>query len=370
MVLNRNIQKPLQEQIADHLDSRMRSGEFSADEKLPSLRALAQEYGVSHETIKTAMGLLKGRHLVRIVPNRGVYVASGLKGNGRDTGFVGLIIDLGRQRPRSTVVAPLYGEFLVLVSEELNRYGYHLTGNYICIEEENDKRILANLIEDKIDGLIIVNLFYPRLYDFVRDHFHPVVSLLPAEPFDEFDQVGIDNYRTYFKVATNLLERGVKSIRILNGPNPHYNFSELSRGITDACRQGGNDSPDAEDFIIAASGWEHHDAENRIEQWLDQGGGADLLIGSNDNMALGALNALQNRGIRVPRDVQVLGGRNTSLCSMVRPQLSSVDWHYRELARLAVDRLVKRMEGDGSARVNLQINGSLVERGSVKRDHS
>jgi LacI family transcriptional regulator len=368
MVLNRNIQKPLQEQMADLLEAGIKSGEFAPDEKLPSLRALAKEYQVSHETINSAMGLLKSRRLVKIVPNRGVYVASGLNGNNRETGFVGLIIDLGKQRPKSSVVAPLYGDFLALISEELNRYGYHLTGNYICIEEEKDKQILANLIENKIDGMIMVNLFYPRLHDFVRDNFYPVVSLLPAEPFDEFDQVNIDIYRTYYKTTAKLLERGVKSVRMLNGPNPHYNFDEMARGVADACRNGGIDSPAAEDFILISPGWDHDDAEVRIEEWLDEGAKADLLIGANDNLALGALNAFQNRGVKIPGDVQVLGGRNTPLCSMVRPQLASVDWHYRELVRITVERLVKRIEGNDSAPMNLQIGGSLVERGSLRKE--
>lgn len=367
-MLNRNINKPLQEQMADLLEARIKSGDFPENEKLPSLRALAQEYEVSHETVNTAMSLLKNKRLVKIVPNRGVYAASGINGNSRETGFVGLIIDLGKKRSKDSVVAPLYGDFLALISEELNRYGFYLTGNYICIEEEKDKQILANLIENKIDGMIIVNLFYSRLHDFVRDNFYPVVSLLPAEPFDEFDQVNIDIYRTYYKVTLKMIERGVKSIRMLNGPNPHYNFNKITRGVTDACRKAGISSPDAEDFILTSPGWDHENAEKRVEAWLDEGGETELLIGSNDNMSLGALNAFQNRKVKVPGDIQVLGGRNTTLCSMVRPQLASVDWHYRELVRIAVERLVKRIEGSDEAPVNLQIGGSLIERGSLRKE--
>ena len=364
-MLNRNTQRSLQKQLADILEKRISSGKFQKEDKLPSLRSLAQEFDVSHETVNAAMAILKTRNIVNIIPNRGVYVSSrnipGVKG----TGFIGFVLDLGAHRPQLSEVDPLYGELFGLISQELNQHNYHLAGNYICFEEQKDKDILTSLVNDKIDGLIICNLFNPNLHRFVHDNFSPVVALLPAEYFDEFDQVGMDYYRTYYNVAGYYYRKGIKRIKVFNGPDPHYNSHLMLRGIQDAIYKESGEEISLDKLLLSSGGWNHVDAEKYIYNWLTAENTAELLICCNDNLALGAINAIHKKGLKVGRDIQVVGGRNTTLCTMVRPEITSIDYHYTELVKMAVQQLIKRIEGDNSSPLSLKINGHLIERDST-----
>ena len=68
--------EPLYRQVAALLRGRITSGEFTG--RLPSLKTIAQEYGVSHITAEKAMDLLKEDGLVVVVVGRGAYVKKDL----------------------------------------------------------------------------------------------------------------------------------------------------------------------------------------------------------------------------------------------------------------------------------------------------
>lgn len=63
---------PLYQQVADILRARIERGEITT--RLPSLKTITQEYGVSHVTAEHAMGLLRDAGLVETVVGRGTFV--------------------------------------------------------------------------------------------------------------------------------------------------------------------------------------------------------------------------------------------------------------------------------------------------------
>ena len=72
MTVDHDSPEPLYRQVAALLRGRITSGEFTG--RLPSLKTIAQEYGVSHMTAEKAMDLLKEERLVVVVVGRGAYV--------------------------------------------------------------------------------------------------------------------------------------------------------------------------------------------------------------------------------------------------------------------------------------------------------
>jgi DNA-binding GntR family transcriptional regulator len=66
--------EPLWRQVADHLAGRITAGEFTR--RLPSVRTLADQYGVSHTTVSDAMRELSQRGLVVTTQGRGTFVAT------------------------------------------------------------------------------------------------------------------------------------------------------------------------------------------------------------------------------------------------------------------------------------------------------
>ncbi|WP_291278373.1 LacI family DNA-binding transcriptional regulator [Galactobacter sp.] len=90
----------------------------------------------------------------------------------------------------------------------------------------------------------------------------------------------------------------------------------------------------------------------------------DAIIAVNDMAAIGALTAVDEAGLRVARDVAVVGFDNSTLASMPRIDLTSVDPHNDEIGRLAARTALTLMRGDEPSQLEQVITPHLVIRGS------
>jgi LacI family transcriptional regulator len=88
------------------------------------------------------------------------------------------------------------------------------------------------------------------------------------------------------------------------------------------------------------------------------------LLCANDRMAMGAYDAIRERGLRIPHDIAVVGYDNQEIiAAFVRPPLTTVALPFDEMGAAAV-RMLAAMQA-GSAGEHLVIAGALVERASV-----
>lgn len=104
------------------------------------------------------------------------------------------------------------------------------------------------------------------------------------------------------------------------------------------------------------------DGENATLRIIDSGSSFDALFCANDATALGAMSALIRRQIRIPDDVQIIGYDNTPDAEFSNPRLSTVDPSISQYAKLSVDRLIARIEGDTSAAHTYVTDFDIVHR--------
>lgn len=91
--------------------------------------------------------------------------------------------------------------------------------------------------------------------------------------------------------------------------------------------------------------------------------GAAVLAG-NDEIALGIMDVARNAGLRVPRDLRVIGFDDSRLCRLVDPMLSSVSVPIAEATRRAVRLLVERLADPSLEPEHVRLTTSLVLRAS------
>jgi DNA-binding LacI/PurR family transcriptional regulator/signal transduction histidine kinase len=85
------------------------------------------------------------------------------------------------------------------------------------------------------------------------------------------------------------------------------------------------------------------DARDKVAQFLDSGPAIDAIVAANDLMAVGAMRALADRGIDVPREVSVTGFDDTEDSRFSVPPLTTVRQPAAELGRMAVDKIAARL---------------------------
>lgn len=107
------------------------------------------------------------------------------------------------------------------------------------------------------------------------------------------------------------------------------------------------------------------DGEQAMHHLLSLDVPPDALLAYNDLTAIGALRALTRAHVRVPADVAVAGIDDIEEGRFSNPTLTTVAPDKREIGRLAVRRLVARIEGDGGPPTHVQPAFNLVERESA-----
>jgi DNA-binding LacI/PurR family transcriptional regulator len=95
--------------------------------------------------------------------------------------------------------------------------------------------------------------------------------------------------------------------------------------------------------------------------------GTTAVFAANDVMAMGAIAAVRDAGLRVPEDVSVIGNDETPLASSPLVRLTTVDPHNDEVGRLAVERLVSLIGGPTAepAPTRTLVQPSLVVRSTT-----
>jgi DNA-binding LacI/PurR family transcriptional regulator len=99
---------------------------------------------------------------------------------------------------------------------------------------------------------------------------------------------------------------------------------------------------------------------------LDRGAAPDAVFAYNDLMALGAMRALVERGLRVPQDVSVVGFDDIEEGRFSTTALTTVSPDKQAIARLAVERVVARLTGSPQIQAErIQPGYTLVAREST-----
>lgn len=111
--------------------------------------------------------------------------------------------------------------------------------------------------------------------------------------------------------------------------------------------------------------WTRRGGALAMRAMLDAGTTPDGLVCATDTMAFGAMRELSARGISIPDDVKVIGFDNSDDCRYSTPTLTSIDTRQDRTAEIAVEQLIRRIEGDRSPFVRIVPDFSIEQREST-----
>lgn len=219
----------------------------------------------------------------------------------------------------------------------------------------------------KADGLILLGYgdyleARSRLERLVQQGTH-FVRWGAAQPGQPGVSIGCDNFQGGHDITAHLLAQGCRRIAFLGHASNHYpEFEERYRGYAQALEAAGL-APDAQLQIDAVTS--EQSGQEAADALLARGVAFDAIFGASDLIAIGAMKALHERGVRVPEDCLVVGFDDIPLASFVNPGLSTVQQDTKQAGALLVERLLQLIAGE--AVDNLTIPVKLALRGSSRR---
>ena len=163
------------------------------------------------------------------------------------------------------------------------------------------------------------------------------------------DHVVIDNVAAAREITAHLIRLGRRRIAAIGSQRTPEGASARLRlaGYADALTEAGLGYDEA--LVAPAPAWHRADGAAAMRGLLDSGVRPDAVFCFNDTLALGALRALHEAGLRVPEDVAVAGFDDIEDGRFSIPTLTTVAPDKAQIARLAVELLAERLDGDRAA---------------------
>ena len=278
----------------------------------------------------------------------------------------------------AVVVTDLAGQFFQSVIRAVNAVaddnGYSLSIFNSDRSVTKEKNLLREVLSAQYDGVLLDTVIstaqIPEYAEYLRrlflnddEKFVPLTILeRDFSPYG-FDSVCVNIYEGGLNAMQHLYDQGCRRIAFL-APPP--SFDERIRAYYDSLdRFGLKYDPKLEESTL----FSYFSGYTAMKKILDSGVPFDGLFSGNDELAVGAYQAMQEAGISIPQDVRVIGFDNIFLANILSPSLSSINVPKSTMGRLAAENLFRRIEeGHQELPVKIQLPTQLVIRTSTDPD--
>ncbi|NIA07919.1 MAG: substrate-binding domain-containing protein, partial [Actinobacteria bacterium] len=354
------------EQFAESIESEISSGGLRAGDAIPSIRSIMKSSSLGMSTVARGLKILEKRGVIRCHARRGYFVQETKHTdralNSRQVAFVTPVI-------RETTNAYAKG-----LTEGIRGQDRVLVVHCSLMDGQRYRLAMKHLIELPPGGIVILPLpqgVCPDEFKSIAAKNIPCVvigsgvddQVLDCDRVFKGVQIGAE------KLCQYLLDRGYREFQLLL-TTPHVApgrdvFQECvhqwleDRGakITGEYIYDPLMLPHLSDYSLEAL---IKDYKDFVSSLLTKGERLKMLICNDDYAALGAIAALEERGLKVPDDVAVASGLRGEGLPFGIPDFTTIDYHRELMGRLAGQVLKKRMEGgEGPPEIH-HVGGELI----------
>ncbi|MEU1529869.1 LacI family DNA-binding transcriptional regulator [Streptomyces fagopyri] len=260
---------------------------------------------------------------------------------------------------------PIFAQQAERVENELNPYG--LT-SIICPVYPGTPRE-RDYVESLVDAGVAAIVFLSssntlrdedhRMVQFVESRGIPYVSINGGFPESDAPVVSTDDWRAAELAVGHLHDLGHRKIGLLAGPTGNVPADRRVEGFLTAMERRGLDDPET---LVARQHFNVEGGQQAAATLLALG--ATGLVASSDEMAFGAYRAAERVGLRVPKDVSVVGYDDSPVLDFIGPPLTTVRQPIERIAenigRIVTSLIANRAVGSEEILVEpeLRLRGS------------
>lgn len=252
--------------------------------------------------------------------------------------------------------------------EEIGRmYDYDIVLCSSYGNEETELKFMQLLLRKQAEGIILVSeiLNYAAI-DYMKDIKVPFVYLNRHYEVLDFPTVKISNEDATSKVMDYLLSQNHKRIlyvsedKDLEQTVEKYKLSTYSKSM---------ESIGEDPIIYKIVGNKLNDAYSHGAEVLDLIKENDItaVFCSQDEIAIGLISYLYDKGIKVPDDISVVGYGDIKLASIYRPKLTTIREPYYDFGAVAIRRILKDIKGESIEEQTINLPVHLMVRESVRK---
>jgi LacI family transcriptional regulator len=269
-----------------------------------------------------------------------------------------------------SLIHPFFAEVARALSNVIRDKGYSLIVSSSEEDPEIEKEEISRLLARRLDVLVIASSG-SNLEQFER-------MVAKARPFVLIDRnltglganfVGIDDEKVGWLATEHLIAVGCRRVAHIRGRDNTTGIGRLE-GYRQALRHYG--VPYSEDYVVRAN---HTDTETTsqgaaaMRMLLERDPRPDGVFCFNDPLAIGAMSAIFESGLRIPEDIALIGCSNLPNNDCLRVPLSSIDQHSQMIGQRAAELVLSLIESKQMPRPRtIILEPTLVVRSSTQRN--
>lgn len=279
----------------------------------------------------------------------------------------GLASDLKKSKTKtialilSNISSPFFSEIIRGVQDITLENGYDLIA---CSALEAEESVAVKFLKEKrVDGVIVFahTISDEIILESVRQGF-PIVVMDRYIDHPQIINISIDNVLGGFLATEHLIQLGHRDIGMITGPEESYDNRQRLIGYEKALKKY-DLSPSPRWNICGHFTQEGGYKATKI--LIMQGNLPTAIFFANDEMAIGGLKALKEKGIKVPEEMSLIGFDDILLSQYVQPPLTTIRQPEYDVGALAA-HLVFQVLGGQKPNHNFKFETELVIRDSSK----
>ncbi|MRS03678.1 LacI family transcriptional regulator [bacterium] len=165
----------------------------------------------------------------------------------------------------------------------------------------------------------------------------------------------------------HLVNLGHRAIAFINGPQSWHSAKERLEGYKVSLKK--HEINFIQDWVTHRD-WEIEGGYKGAQELLQLSNRPTAIFAANDLMALGAIYAIQDAGLRVPQDIAIVGYDNREFSWIVRPNITTVEMPVYEMGRIAAEILLQQILDGTRENEEVKVKGELIIRDSSGADES
>lgn len=262
------------------------------------------------------------------------------------------------------IANPFFPRVIKGAEEAARERGYSLVLCDTADLPEREAEYLRVLREREVDGLLIAS---SRMADAtigaLRAEGFPFVLVNRGARTSDDLAVLVDNEAGIAEAVAHLAALGHRRVAHLAGPQTTTTGVERADGFRAAVRAHGLDPDPA--LVVEVAAFDEGAGRRQARAVLALDRRPTAIVAANDLIAIGALRAAREAGLRVPRDLSLVGFNDIPDAELIEPPLTTVRVPQEEMGARAAALLVARLAGDEIREPRIVLPARLVVRSST-----
>jgi len=260
---------------------------------------------------------------------------------------------------------PFFPELVRGASDVLIPEGYYV---FLCSSDNNPEKedfYIRDLISMWVDGIIIApSDTENRDISIFNEIISPFVVVDREIKELKKDLVIINNKKGSYGAVKHLIGNGHKKIAILEGPK--YTITAQNR--YEGWKKAMEEINQFKEGLVFWGSFSIDSGYETMNEVFNRLGMVDAIFACNDLIALGAIQAIEEKGYKIPDVISIVGFDDIYLSKFLKPSLTTVRQPIYEIGKTAANILLDRIDGSKDfVPKKIVVEGSLIVRDSVSR---